>query len=145
MAFVGKRGNPNWVKGMKSVNPAGRSKDTGHIQLAREDLRAFLPQAIAVLKAKVLEGDMVAMKLYLERAIPKSKGDAHKIAIKGRTLLEKAESILDGTARGEISIEACSAIIRSFGGIVAVQDYESIIRRIEVMEGKDLNQLKVED
>ena len=64
-------GMPKYTKG-QSGNPAGRpvgskNKCTQFRELLEEDLLAL----VSVLRDKALEGDMNAMRLLLERLIPK--------------------------------------------------------------------------
>ena len=66
-------GMPKYTKG-QSGNPAGRpvgskNKCTQFRELLEEDLLALA----AVLRDKALEGDMNAMRLLLERLVPKAQ------------------------------------------------------------------------
>jgi hypothetical protein len=58
-----KRGNPNWVKGGPSPNPAGRARG---YEAFRESCREHSPEAVAALVSKVREGDVSAMRVLLE-------------------------------------------------------------------------------
>lgn len=62
---------PKFTKG-QSGNPAGRpigskNKSTQFKELLEEDL----PALVSVLRNKAMEGDMSAMRLVLERLVPK--------------------------------------------------------------------------
>ena len=62
---------PKFTKG-QSGNPAGRpigskNKSTQFRELLEDDL----PELVSVLREKALEGDMNAMRLLLERLVPK--------------------------------------------------------------------------
>ena len=64
-------GMPKYTKG-QSGNPAGRpvgskNKCTQFRELLEDDL----PELVSVLRDKALEGDMNAMRLLLERLVPK--------------------------------------------------------------------------
>jgi hypothetical protein len=72
-----KGGNPDWKKGI-SANPAGKPKGTKNkltiyreavlMKQEKKMLQEF-PEIIGVLMQKAKDGDMTAMKLYLERVM----------------------------------------------------------------------------
>ena len=62
---------PKFIKG-QSGNPAGRPAGSKNKNAQfRELLEDDLPALASVLRAKALEGDMNAMRLLLERLVPK--------------------------------------------------------------------------
>lgn len=60
-----KRGNPNWVKGGPSPNPAGRP---GGYDEFRATCKSHSPEAVAALRAAIAEGDVQAARVLLEYA-----------------------------------------------------------------------------
>ena len=84
--MAGKRGNPNLVKGGKSLNPSGRPKGSKNklTQMQNELVELFAGEMTkefkAVIKTVILEaksGDMAAARLLLDRAIPARKAVEH--------------------------------------------------------------------
>jgi len=59
------QGNPNFVKGMKSLNPLGRPKGSvnKYTQLARELLSSRGEEIVEVVIAKALKGDVHCLKI----------------------------------------------------------------------------------
>ena len=70
-----RQGNPNLVKGMKSLNPAGRPKGSvnKYTQLARELLSSRGEEIVEVVIAKALKGDVHCLKMCMDRIVPAQK------------------------------------------------------------------------
>ena len=108
----GKRGNPNLVKGGKSLNPNGRRKGSknkltlmqnGLIdQFAGEmnkDFKAVLRTVIREAK----NGDMTAARLLLDRAIPARKAVEHYGAPDGNNVVINIQGLEEATISSEES------------------------------------------
>ncbi len=69
------QGNPNFVKGMKSLNPLGRPKGSvnKYTQLARELLSSRGEEIVEVVIAKALKGDVHCLKMCMDRIVPAQK------------------------------------------------------------------------
>tara|TARA_R110002096_G_scaffold20975_2_gene68492 strand:- start:1832 stop:2221 length:390 start_codon:yes stop_codon:yes gene_type:complete len=70
-----KIGNPALVKGMVSLNPAGRPKGSvnKYTALARELMSNKSPEIVETVIAKALEGDVHCLKMCLDRILPVHK------------------------------------------------------------------------
>ena len=70
-----KRGNPNFSKGMKPLNPAGRPKGSvnKYTALARELMSEKSPEIVNKVIAKAMEGDVHCLKMCLDRILPVQK------------------------------------------------------------------------
>ena len=77
-----KRGNPNFHKGMKALNPAGRTKGSVNkfTALARELMSNKSPEIVAKVIEKAMEGDVNCLKMCLDRILP-----VHKAVDSSRT------------------------------------------------------------
>ena len=70
-----KIGNPALVKGMTSLNPAGRPKGSvnKYTALARELMSNKSPEIVETVIAKALDGDVHCLKMCLDRILPVHK------------------------------------------------------------------------
>ena len=76
------RGNPALVKGMVSLNPAGRPKGSVNkfTALARELMSNKSPEIVEKVIEKAMEGDVHCLKMCLDRILP-----VHKAVDSNRT------------------------------------------------------------
>mgnify|MGYP003134493086 FL=1 len=70
-----KRGNPNFYKGMKALNPEGRPKGSlnKYTKLSRELMSTKGPEIVNKVIEMALEGDRHCLKMCMDRIIPTSK------------------------------------------------------------------------
>ena len=70
-----KRGNPNFYKGMHSLNPAGKPKGTmnKYAALSRELMNENAVEIVATVLAKAKEGDVHCLKMCMDRILPVQK------------------------------------------------------------------------
>ena len=123
----------------ESGNPEGRpkgSKNWSTILLAA--LKDDVPELIEKTKEKALEGDMTAMRLLLERALPVRKAVAPQFELpelgRAKTLTEKAEAILLGVSNGLIPPDIASQLIASIGSVAKIIEIDELEKRIEALE-----------
>jgi hypothetical protein len=69
------RGNPNFSKGMKPLNPTGRPKGSvnKYTALARELMSEKSPEIVNKVISKAMEGDVHCLKMCLDRILPVQK------------------------------------------------------------------------
>jgi len=74
-AMKNKKGNPAFVKGMTSLNPAGRPKGSvnKYTALARELMSEKSPEIVERVIQKAMEGDVHCLKMCLDRILPVHK------------------------------------------------------------------------
>ena len=70
-----RRGNPNFYKGMKPLNPEGRPKGSlnKYTKLSRELMSTKGPEIVNKVIEMALEGDRHCLKMCMDRIIPTSK------------------------------------------------------------------------
>ncbi len=70
-----KRGNPNFRKGMKPLNPEGRPKGSLNkfTKLSRELMSSKGPEIVNKVIELALEGDRHCLKMCMDRIIPTTK------------------------------------------------------------------------
>ena len=105
-----KRGNPNFSKGMKPLNPAGRPKGSvnKYTALARELMSEKSPEIVNKVISKAMEGDVHCLKMCLDRILPvqkaidstRTKADAQVII--NVSSLDSIQQQLDVTPEGEL-------------------------------------------
>lgn len=105
---------PRYKKG-QSGNPRGKPQGTkSRFTAMREALADNLPELLDATKEAALSGDMVAMRLLLERTLPPTKAAAATVDIpalaEAETLTGKAEAILSSVACGFLANVVTSAV-----------------------------------
>lgn len=123
----------------QSGNPAGRKPGTKTARTKLvEALDADLPDLLDATKQKALEGDMVAMRLLLERALPVRRQACEPIdlpAMKSATnLTEKAGAVLDAIASGEIPPDVGAQLMTAISTTARVAELDALTDRIREVE-----------
>jgi len=105
-----KRGNPNFKKGMKPLEGAGRPKGSvnKYTVLARELMSNKSPEIVEKVISKAMEGDVHCLKMCLDRILPvhkavdstRTKADAQVII--NVSSLDNIQQQLDVTPEGEL-------------------------------------------
>tara|TARA_R100000656_G_scaffold1477_2_gene2882 strand:- start:1254 stop:1643 length:390 start_codon:yes stop_codon:yes gene_type:complete len=105
-----KRGNPNFEKGMKPLNPLGRPKGSvnKYTALARELMSSKSPEIVEKVISKAMEGDVHCLKMCLDRILPvhkavdstRTKADAQVII--NVSSLDSIQQQLDVIPEGEL-------------------------------------------
>ena len=108
------RGNPNFYKGMPSLNPKGRTKGSINkfTKLSRELMSSKGPEIVDKVIELALEGDRHCLKMCLDRIIPGSKAVEIKhehedlginIIVESVKAIEKREEAEFKVIEGEVS------------------------------------------
>lgn len=121
----------------KSGNPAGRPKGAlGKATRWREALEPHGDELFKVAVEHALGGDMTALKLCLERISPpvKPTSDPVEFSLRGDTLSEKAESVLQAIADGVIDVDSGRKLIGAISDLGKIIEVDSILARIEALE-----------
>jgi len=105
-----KRGNPNFSKGMKPLNPTGRPKGSvnKYTALARELMSEKSPEIVNKVISKAIEGDVHCLKMCLDRILPvhkaidstRTKSDAQVII--NVSSLDSIQQHIDATPEAEL-------------------------------------------
>ena len=130
-----KRGS--WKPG-QSGNPAGRPPGLGEIGKLRAAIGERVPELLAAMMNKALEGDVGAARLLLERAIAPLKAAEHQqvLALPNGTLTEQGRAVLAAVAAGELAPGQGAALLGAIVTLARVAEVDELARRIEVLEGK---------
>ena len=127
-----------WKPG-QSGNPAGRKPGTGEVAAIRAAIAERVPELLAALMTKALEGDIGAARLLLERAIAPLKSIEQAIELKlpnDGTLTAKATAVLTAAAAGILAPGQAAQLIAALGTVAKITEIDELTRRIDILEGK---------
>jgi hypothetical protein len=93
---------------------------------------------IAAVKAKALEGDIGACRLWLERVSPALKAAEEPVAIDiaGEGLTDRAECVVKALANGEVSPGQAAQLLTALGSLAKAREVDELERRIAALEAK---------
>lgn len=133
------RGNPSWVKGMESPNPAGRprgpSPQSKLVARMLENADGILDAVIA----KAVEGDTASAALVLARIVPALKSQAQSVQFDfdhTAPASEQAEAILAAIASGTVSPDVGRQILEAVNALSQIRATELLEARIAALEEK---------
>lgn len=132
------KGNPQWQKGMKSPNPAGRPKGivdrrTKMTQAILEDVTAIL----RVVKENALNGDTAAAALLLSKVMPSLRSQAERVEFDydaTAPISKQVESVLDAVAKGLVAPDVAKSIVETIGTLSQIRATEDLEARIAALE-----------
>jgi len=132
------KGSPNWKKGMKSPNPAGRPKGivdrrTKMTQTILEDVTAIL----RVVKENALNGDTAAAALLLSKVMPSLRSQAERVEFDydaTSPISKQVESVLDAVAKGLVAPDVAKSIVETIGTLSQIRATEELEARIAALE-----------
>ena len=131
-------GNPSWVAGGPSPNPAGRPKGLPDKRLlATQQMLDEMRNIVAVLVGKALEGDTNAASIVLAKVMPSVKAQMEKVEFDLNTeapISEQVASVLDALAGGILAPDVARLIIDSIARLADVRATEELEARIAALE-----------
>ena len=127
-----------WKPG-QSGNPKGRPAGTGEVAKLRAAIADRVPELLAAMMARALEGDVGAARLLLERAIAplKAAEQSQALSLPDGTLTEQGRAVLASVASGELAPGQGAALLGAIGTLARVTEIDELARRIEVLEEKN--------
>ena len=130
-------GNPRWVPGMQSANPAGRPKGVTSKSKLMERMLADTDDIVDSVIAKALEGDTGAASLILSRILPTLKAQTEKVQFDFDTaapVSQQVEAVLGAVSRGIIAPDVGKQIIDGIGSLALIRAGEELEARIVALE-----------
>ena len=130
-------GNPRWVPGMQSPNPAGRPKGLTSKSKLMERMLADADDIVDSVVAKALEGDTGAASLILSRVLPTLKAQTEKVQFDfdaTAPVSQQVEAVLRAVSSGIIAPDVGKQIIDAIGSLSQVRAAEELEARIAVLE-----------
>lgn len=128
-----KRGS--WKPG-QSGNPAGRKPGTGDVAKIRAAINDRVPELLAAMLNKALEGDVGAARLLLERAVAplKATEQAEKITLPEGSLTDQGRAVLRAVAAGELAPGQGAALLGAIGTLARVTEIDELEARLTKLE-----------
>ena len=98
-----------------------------------------VPELLAAMMARALDGDVGAARLLLERAIAplKAAEQSQALSLPDGTLTEQGRAVLASVASGELAPGQGAALLGAIGTLARVAEIDELARRIEVLEEKN--------
>ena len=134
-----KKKRPGRWKAGESGNPAGRKPGTGEVAAIRAAIAVRVPELLAAMMTKALEGDIGAARLLLERAIAPLKAIEQAVAVElpnDGTLTAKATAVLSATAAGDLAPGQAAQLIAALGALAKISEVDELAARITKLEEK---------
>ena len=124
-----------WKPG-QSGNPKGRPAGTGEVAKLRAAIADRVPELLAAMMARALDGDVGAARLLLERAIAplKAAEQVQALSLPDGTLTDQGRAVLAAVAAGELAPGQGAALLGAIGTLARVAEIDELARRIEVLE-----------
>lgn len=135
----GPPGNPKWVKGMKSPNPAGRPPGSNAQTKLVQRMLENADGIVDMLLAKAMEGCTNSASLILSRIMPSIKAQAQLVAFDfdhTAPVSAQVEQVISAIADGTVPADIGRQIIDAIGTLSAIRANEELEARITALEEK---------
>ena len=127
-----------WKPG-ESGNPKGRTPGTGEVAAIRAAIADRVPELLAAMMTRALDGDTGAARLLLERAIAPLKGVEQAVTLQlpdGGTLTAKASAVLSAAAAGDLAPGQAAQLIAALGTLAKIHEVDELAARITALEAQ---------
>ena len=137
MTTAKKKPPGRWKTG-ESGNPAGRKPGTGEVAKLRAAIGERVPELLAAMMTRALEGDVGAARLLLERAIAplKAAEQVQALSLPNGTLTEQGRAVLAAVAAGELAPGQGAQLLTAIGTLGKITGLDELAARITALEGK---------
>lgn len=131
-----KRKPPGRWKPGESGNPQGRKPGTGEVAAIRAAIADRVPELLASLMVRALDGDVGAARLLLERTIAplKAAEETQRLCLPDGTLTDKGRAVLASVAAGELAPGQGAALLSALGTLARVAEVDELERRVKALE-----------
>lgn len=130
-----KKQSGRWKTG-ESGNPAGRKPGTGEVARIRASIAERVPELLAALMIKALDGDTGAARLLLERAIAplKAAEQPEALTLPDGSLTDQGRAVLRAVAAGELAPSQGAQLLAAIGALARVTEVDELEARISSLE-----------
>ena len=123
-----------------SGNPKGRGKSYKKVETLRQLIAKDAPELVKKLIAQALDGDVMAARLLIERAIPAMKPIELPVAIpidQAASLADQGRSVIAALAEGVLAPSQAAAILGAMGNLcrlIELADFDARLKALEAVE-----------
>lgn len=135
----GPPGNPKWVKGMKSPNPAGRPPGSTAQTILLKRMLENADGIVDMLIAKAMEGDTNSASLILSRIMPSIKAQSQRVAFDfdhTAPVSQQVEQVIAAIADGSVPADIGRQIVDAISSLSSIRANEELEARIAALEEK---------
>ncbi|WP_194269898.1 DUF5681 domain-containing protein [Candidatus Methylospira mobilis] len=120
----------------QSGNPAGRKKGVTFTEKLKTALEPEIDGIISALVTQAKMGDTAAASLLISRVMPTMRPvqEPVKVALKGDTLSDKAECIIDAVASGKLSPMDGKSMLDGLGALAKLKELEALNSRVSALD-----------
>ena len=135
MRAQGKKAPGRWKPG-ESGNPKGRTPGTGEVAAIRAAIADRVPDLLAAMMTRALDGDVGAARLLLERAVAplKAAEQPQALSLPDGTLTDQGRAVLSAVAAGQLAPGQGAALLGAIGTLARVTELDELAARITVLE-----------
>ena len=133
----GPPGNPKWVKGMKSPNPAGRPPGSTAQTILLKRMQENADGILDVIIAKALAGDSNSASLILSRVTPSLKAVARPVEFDfdpDAPVSRQVEMVIAAIADGSMPADIGRQVIDAISNLGSLRMQEDLEARIVALE-----------
>ena len=133
-----KKKPPGRWKAGESGNPAGRKPGSGEVAKLRAAIGERVPELLAAMMARALEGDVGAARLLLERAIAPLKAveQTQALSLPDGSLTDQGRAVLAAVAAGELAPGQGAQLLAAIGTLGKIAELDELAARITALESK---------
>ena len=139
MATVKPKPKPpgRWKAG-ESGNPKGRPPGAGEVSKLRSAISERVPELLAAMMARALEGDVGAARLLLERAIAPLKAveQTQALSLPDGSLTDQGRAVLAAVAAGELAPGQGAQLLTAIGTLGKIAELDELAARVTALESK---------
>jgi hypothetical protein len=126
-----------------SGNPNGRAKSYKKVETLRQLIAKDAPELVKKLIAQALDGDVMAARLLIERAIPAMKPIELPVNIpidQEAGLADQGRAVVSALAGGLIAPGQAASILQALAGIARLVELDEIEKRLTALEAVEPGQ-----
>ena len=124
-----------WQPG-ESGNLKGKPPGTGEVAKLRAVIAERVPELLAAMMARALDGDVGAARLLLERAVAplKAAEQAQALSLPDGTLTDQGRAVLAAVAAGDLAPGQGAQLLTAIGTLGKIAEIDELTARIAALE-----------